>query len=748
MAEIKNRSFKDVHTIYSRYLTSKQVKLIDSSFYFAKKMHTGQKRKTGEDYIFHPIQVAGILADLKMDTNTIIAGFLHDVIEDTPATLDQIKKKYGDDVAYIVNGVTKLGKIHYESREEIMAENHRKLLLSMVKDIRVIIVKLADRLHNMRTLQVQPTKKRQQIASETLDIYAPLAHRLGLANIKWELEDLSLRYLNPKAYYGIARMMHTRREERDQEILKDSKEIKKAIKRLKIKKFEVSGRPKHIYSIYRKMNDKHKRFHEIYDLLAIRVLVNSVTECYLALGTIHAKWKPLPGRFKDYIALPKPNGYQSLHTTIIGPGGRPLEVQIRTFAMHKVAELGVAAHWAYKENKGSSKRAKIGNKDQQHLNAIQGIIELQEGATNAKQFVDTVKGDLFSDRVYAFTPRGDVIELPVGSTPIDMAFAIHSDIGLHTEGAKVNGRLVPLDYEIKTGDIVEINTSSSPKVSRDWLDLVASRRARNKIRSYFRKQARSTNIEAGRQALEKYLQDNQFPANQLMTEAKLTSIANEMHIFSGDDLLAELGYGGVSLTQVANRLTQSIRQKEEEKETNKVQKALMSGENDASEHLIKKRHIKNTANNPEEDITISGIDSMLIHLSKCCTPVPGDKIIGYVTKGRGVTVHRIICPNIKKSLQNKERIMQVNWNVPEGTKPNYDADIMVEGTDRPGMLNDVVRSASSNTHYINSISAHNKKNGIGIIKLAIGVRNVHQLQHIMDSIAGITDIYGVSRSFN
>ncbi|WP_439425830.1 RelA/SpoT family protein [Oenococcus alcoholitolerans] len=748
MPKSKNRSFEEVHDVYAEYLSESQTQEVDSAYELAKKMHAGQKRKTGEDYIYHPIQVVGILADLKMDKDTLISGFLHDVVEDTPESNDQIRKVYGDDVADIVDGVTKLGKIHYESTEEIMAENHRKLLLAMAKDIRVIIVKLADRLHNMRTLEVHRPEKQHRIASETLDIYAPLAHRLGLANIKWELEDLSLRYLDPDQYYRIAKMMHTRREERDKEIAVATEQIKRAIDTLKIGHFEVNGRPKHIYSIYRKMTDKHKHFSEIYDLLAIRVLVDSVVDCYAALGAIHAKWKPLPGRFKDYIALPKPNGYQSLHTTIIGPNGRPLEVQIRTFEMHRVAEFGVAAHWAYKENKGSDRQAKIKNSDQQHLNAIQGILELQEGATDAEQFVDTVKGDLFSDRVYAFTPRGDVLELPVGSKPIDMAFAIHSDVGLHTVGAKVNGKIVPLEYEIKTGDIVEIITSPTPKVSRDWLSLVASRRARNKIRAYFRQQTRSTNIDAGRQMLEKYLQDKQLPLEESMNEENLTATAAKLHLFSGDDLLAALGYGELSLQQVANRLTEDIRRRREAEKAEAVQEALMSGEEEAGKELIRKGSAHPAGNNPEEDITIAGIDSMLIHLSKCCTPVPGDRIVGYVTKGRGVTVHRIQCPNVPKTPERSQRILQVDWNDPEGNRPNYDADLIVTSADRPGVLNDVIRSVNANTHYLNAVSAHVQKDGVCLINLSVGVRNVDQLQHLMDAASGVHDVYEISRVFH
>jgi GTP pyrophosphokinase len=488
MAEAKQLTAQDVHELVTNYMNDEHVKKVDKAYQFAVHLHEEQRRKSGEPYIIHPIQVAGILAELHMDPDTVVAGYLHDVVEDTTATLADVESAFGHDVAVIVDGVSKLSKIKYKSSREQLAENHRKLLLAMSHDIRVIIVKLADRLHNMRTLSALREEKQKRIASETLEIYAPLADRLGIMTIKWELEDMSLRYLNFEAYHEIAKSMNLRRQERLAIVDQAVDEIEHAITDLKLKHTDVYGRPKHIYSIYRKMVDKNKRFEEIYDLLAIRVLVDTIPETYAVLGAIHARWTPMPGRFKDYIALPKANGYQSLHTSVIGPGGRPLEVQIRTYQMHEIAEFGIAAHWAYKE--GNFAGADVQNADQQKLNMIQGILELQDDAQDADDFMESVKGDLFTDRIFVFTPKGDVIEMPKTAGPLDMAYTIHTNVGNHTVGAKVNDRMVPLDFPIKTGDIVEILTSPNAQPNRDWLSMVSTRRARNKIKQYFRKQDR------------------------------------------------------------------------------------------------------------------------------------------------------------------------------------------------------------------------------------------------------------------
>ncbi|MDR2661230.1 MAG: bifunctional (p)ppGpp synthetase/guanosine-3',5'-bis(diphosphate) 3'-pyrophosphohydrolase [Lactobacillaceae bacterium] len=747
MAKIQNKSFEEVEKIYSQYLSNDEIKKVDSAYELAKKLHSGQMRKSGEEYIMHPIQVVSILATLKMDADTLVSGFLHDVIEDTQENSEQIRDLFGEDVSTIVDGVTKLNKISYNTEENQLAENHQKLLLAMSKDVRVIIVKLADRLHNMRTLSVHREEKQKRIANETLEIYAPLAHRLGLATIKWELEDLSLRYINPQAYKQIAELMNSKRAERINDIKQAIEEINESIKVLNIKHVEVVGRPKHLYSIYRKMNDKNKQFNEIYDLLAIRILVDTVAETYAVLGSIHAKWKPMPGRFKDYIALPKPNGYQSLHTTVIGPNGRPLEVQIRTFEMHEVAEFGVAAHWAYKKNKSSIEKANVNTDDQRHLNVIQSILELQDENNDAETFVESVKGDLFSDRVYAFTPKGDVFELPEGSGPLDMAFAVHTDVGLHTVGSKINGRIVPLDHKIHTGDIVEITTSTNAKASRDWLNLVVSRRAKNKIRAYFRQQDRSENIEAGKQMIQKYIFDNKLPTDpKLFDDEHLNKLAEDFHMTSGDDLLASVGYGDLAPQRVANKLTEELREQIEQQKVKEEQEALFSGDKNVSEELTSKGKTKNNVNN--EDITIAGIDSLLIHLGRCCTPVPGDEIAGYITKGRGVSVHRMNCRNMQVALTSGERVIAVEWNNPEGNRPNHDADIIVYGNNRDGLLNDIVRSANANTHYINSINGRVEKEDVAVINLTVGVKNKGQLERLIDNVKNVKDIFKVERAFH
>ncbi len=537
MSKEKELTHEDVKKIVSSYMNEEHVDLVEKAYHFAEVAHHDQRRKSGEPYIIHPIQVAGILANLHMDPETVCAGYLHDIVEDTGATLDDIKELFGPTIAMIVDGDTKLGKIRYKSNKEQMAATHRKLLLAMSKDIRVMIVKLADRLHNMRTLKHLRPDKQRRISNETLEIYAPIADRLGISTFKWELEDLSLRYLNPQQYYRIVHLMNSRRDQRVDYIDESIKLIKKAIADLDLgPNVEIYGRPKHIYSVYRKMVTQHKQFSQIYDLLAVRIVVDSISDCYAALGAIHTNWKPMPGRFKDYIAMPKTNGYQSLHTTIIGPEGRPLEVQIRTHKMHEIAEYGVAAHWAYKEGKTNGIQQ---TQDSQKLNIVKEILELRSESQGTDEFMQGIQSDIFTDKVYAFTPKGDVIEMPKGSGPLDMAYQIHTEVGNHTTGAKVNGRIVPLDYEIKNGDIVDILTSSSSAgPSRDWFDLVSTRRARNKIRQFFRAHDREKNIEEGKQLLENELREAGYSPAELMTDEKCEEVAQESHYNSSDDMFA------------------------------------------------------------------------------------------------------------------------------------------------------------------------------------------------------------------
>ncbi len=535
MSKNKTYTADDVLAMCKEYMNETHIKFIEKAIYFATYAHKEQIRKSGEAYIVHPIQVAGILAELKLDPDTIATGFLHDVVEDTGFSIDDIEYEFGKDVAFLVEGVTKLGKIKYKSHAEQQAENHRKMLLAMANDLRVIMVKLADRLHNLRTLKFHKPEKQRMIAEETLEIYAPLAHRLGMNKIKWELEDTSLRYLNPQQYYRIVHLMNSKRDEREEYINTTIENIKEATKDLDIEAV-IYGRPKHIYSIYRKMKDQKKQFSEIYDLLAIRVLVDSIKDCYAVLGAIHTKWKPMPGRFKDYIAIPKANMYQSIHTTVIGPGGRPVEIQIRTFEMHQVAEYGVAAHWAYKEGN----KEKVTNDPlQKQLDWFKDLIELQNETKDAKDFMNSVKEDIFGDKVYVFTPKGDVSELPLGSGPLDFAYNIHTEVGNKTVGAKVNNKIVPLNYQLKTGDIVEVLTSANSfGPSRDWINLVYTTRAKNKIKRFFKLQDRDENIIKGRELLEKQITELGFNFKDFMTKQGMKDIAARFNFGTEEDLFA------------------------------------------------------------------------------------------------------------------------------------------------------------------------------------------------------------------
>lgn len=745
MAKTKHYTGPEVLEMVGQYMSESDTINVKKAYEWASELHKEQKRKSGEPYIIHPIQVAGILAELKMDTATVISGYLHDVVEDTTATLQDVRDNFGETIAQIIDGVTKISKIQYQSSQEQLAENHRKLLLAMSKDIRVIIVKLADRLHNMRTLGALREEKQKRIAKETLEIYAPLADRLGISTIKWELEDLSLSYIDSEQYYHIASLMNMKREERISYVQKAVDQINDAIKDLELSHVDVYGRPKHIYSIYRKMVDKHKAFEEIYDLLAVRVLTDSIPDTYAVLGAIHSKWTPIPGRFKDYIALPKANGYQSLHTTVIGPHGRPLEVQIRTHHMHEVAEYGVAAHWAYKKNGGSNKETNVDDNSQQALNVIQGILELQENAKNAEDFMDGVTGDLFSDRVYAFTPRGDVFELAKGAGPLDMAFSIHTNIGIKTTGAKINGRIVPLDYKIKTGDIIEIITSANAKPSRDWLEIVSTRRARNKIKQYFKQLDREDNIAAARELLSKNLRDNDFNPSDILTSENIQETADKMHYHTPDDMLAAIGFGDIAVPGVVNKLTEKIREANEEAATAELQREMLEeGHEITREETAFTKRQKSTA----DDIVIAGVDNLLVRLGRCCTPVPGDDVKGYITKGRGISVHRVGCPNIRAAQLQGQRLVDVQWEDENGSKPNYDADLTVHGENRGGLLNDVLRSVNGRTRYVNSVNGHVTKNGMAQVSLSIGVKNSEQLTAIMDSLNNLPAVYDVERTFH
>ncbi len=724
----------------SEYMNAEHVAIVQKACDFATYVHREQFRKSGEPYIVHPIQVAAILAELKMDPETVSAGFLHDVVEDTPVILADIGELFGKDIEVIVDGVTKLSKIRYKSHREQLAENHRKLLLAMSKDLRVIIVKLADRLHNMRTLKHLRPDKQRRIANETLEIYAPLADRLGISTIKWELEDTSLRYLNPQQYYRIVHLMNSRRDERLQYINEAIDEIKGAIVDLKLKDCEIYGRPKHIYSIYRKMRDQHKQFSQIYDLLAIRVIVKSIKDCYAVLGAIHTKWTPMPGRFKDYIAMPKANMYQSLHTTLIGPSGTPFEVQIRTEEMHRVAEYGIAAHWAYKEGKTDGvKETTTGEK----LNLFKEIIELQNESSDASDFMESVKGDLFSDRVYVFTPKGDVFELPKGAGPLDMAYSIHTEIGNHTTGAKVNGKIVPLDYQVKNGDIVDILTSqNSAGPSRDWLDLVHTNKARNKVKRFFKQQDRIQNIDRGKDILEEALIEEGYNVHDVLNAKNIERVLAKRHISTSDDMYAPLGFGELQPAGIINILTQDIREQKELQRKKQQEKDLLE------DHKGIKNNNANSKNKHDESVLIEGIDNLLVRLSHCCNPIPGDEIVGYITKGRGVSVHRTDCPNVKNAEQSGTRLIDVSWNVVSDDRTHYNTDLEIQGYNRSGLLNDVLQAINNTTKQLNSINGRIDHNKMATIDVTVGIRDKVHLQRVIDNIKRVPDVYVVKRTIH
>jgi GTP diphosphokinase / guanosine-3',5'-bis(diphosphate) 3'-diphosphatase len=746
MSKYKEMTHDEVIATCNKYMNNEQLAFVEKAYKFAFKAHHDQKRASGQPYIVHPTQVAGTLAALGLDPDTIAAGFLHDTVEDTPATNEDIKNNFGKDVAFIVDGVTKLNKYEYKSHQEFLAENHRKMLIAMAKDLRVIMVKLADRLHNMHTLEHLRPDKQRRIASETMDIYAPLADRLGIGTIKWELEDMSFHYLNPKAYYQIVNLMDAKRSEREGYINDAVKTLTASLESLGIK-YEIHGRPKHIYSIYKKMVDKHKDFNEIYDLLAVRVIVPTVKDCYAVLGAVHTKWKPMPGRFKDYIAVPKVNGYQSLHTTIIGPGGRPLEIQIRTKQMHEVAEYGVAAHWAYKQGNFSGVTPTSSN---EKLDMVREILELKDETQDADEFMKSVKSDIFSDRVYAFTPKGEVYELPKGSVTLDFAYEIHTQVGSHAVGAKVNGKLVPLDYKLKNGDVIEIMTQSNASPSRDWIDMVKTSRARNKIRRYYRNLDRDHSIEQGEQMIINQLREQDLPPKEFMDKKHLDQIIEQLNYHTTDEMYAAVGFGDLSAVSIVNRLTADIRHEDEKKKQQQLEEEIL---NSGQKSTVDTKSVKNDSSTMKikhkDGVMIQGISDLMQHLAKCCNPVPGDEIVGYVTKGRGVTIHRKDCRNIVNSNSNQGRLIEVEWeNVGKSNMQTFNAEIEIFGYNRSQLLSDVLNKLNSVTSNINNLSGKVNEENIAHIYATVAVNNSEQLEEILAKLRDIPDVYQTRRADN
>ncbi|AXY25933.1 GTP pyrophosphokinase [Suicoccus acidiformans] len=715
---------QEVLDLCATYMNETGVAKVEKALNVATQAHEGQMRMSGEPYIIHPIQVAGILAELKMDPDTVATGFLHDVVEDTDYTLEDIESAFSETIAFLVDGVTKLGKFRFQSKQEALAENHRKMLMAMAKDIRVIIVKLADRLHNMRTMRFQKPEKQVEKSEEALEIYAPLADRIGMSNIKWELEDISLRYINPDAYYNIVNQMDSKREEREAYIQATAEEIQASLQELDIEA-EVYGRPKHIYSIYRKMTDQKKEFDDIYDLLALRVITESIKDCYAVVGAVHTKWRPMPGRFKDYIAMPKANMYQSLHTTVIGSDGRPVEIQIRTKEMHEVAENGIAAHWAYKQ--GKTDGVNPDDNLQKQLQWFRDLVELQDETEDAKEFMDSVKQDLFKDQVYIFTPQGDVIELPVGSGPIDFAYHIHTEVGNKTVGAKVNGEIVSLDYQLKNGDIVQILTNpNSNGPSRDWLKHTHTSKARNRIKRYFKHLEREEKAAQGEQIMDRELREAGRSLKFIERRKVEDALKERFNFNEMTDFYAAIGYGELNPSTVLNFLDVH-KPKDATKETSEAE-------------------VNRTATKPksrtvhESGVVVEGADNLMIRLSRCCNPVPGDEIIGYITRGRGISVHRKDCPNLKGESDLQNRTIDVHWDTMDTIEKDFVCEIRIIGFERSGLINDILHVVNHSVENLLSVQGKQDENSGALVTVKVGVSDTQQIDQLLTKLKSIPDV--------
>ncbi len=733
MSEVQNKTIEDIISLVKQKKRFADTKQIMKAYNYAKEKHGDQCRKSGEPYIIHPLQVAYILADIGLDEATICAALLHDVVEDTDTTHEDLVREFGEEVAEMVAGVTKLGELKYPiSSEERQVENYRKMFLAMGKDIRVIIIKLADRLHNLRTLKYLRRDRQIANAKETMELYAPLANRLGIYSLKWELEDLAFKYLYPDEYRELVEGINKKREERLKFIEKIMDDIRAELKKQKIDA-EVTGRAKHLYSIYRKMKRDNKTLDQIYDLFALRILVNSVKDCYAALGVVHEMYNPMPGRFKDYIAVPKPNMYQSIHTTLLGEKGTPFEVQIRTWEMHRVAEFGIAAHWAYKAA-NDGRRGKQGkhivSATPDKLTWLVETLEWQKDMKDPQEFLNTLKTELFEDEVYVFTPKGKIIVLPRDATPIDFAYNIHEEIGNHMVGCKINSKMMPIITKLKNGDIVDIMTSDSQKgPSRDWLKFIKTTKAKSKIQSWFKKAQRTENIEKGKELIEKEIKRLGFTHDEIFKQEYINAALDRYKFKNLEDMYSSVGFGAISQVKIISRMLEEYRKSH--KEENIEQKI---------EELTNKRK---TVKPSSSGVVVKGIDNCLVKLSKCCNPVPGDDIIGYITRGRGVSVHRTDCVNVKDLFKDEDRIIDVYWYTEK--QASYNVDINVFANDRSGLLADIIQVLSNLKTKLMGLNSKASKEHIATIELTVEVENTDELNKILKELRKVDSVYEVTR---
>ena len=727
MSENREVTIDDIIKRQKEHYKNSNAELILKAYNFAKSHHGDQLRQSGEPYIIHPMQVAYILTELELDDETICAALLHDVVEDTDVTNDDLKKEFNESIAEMVAGVTKLGKLQYTTTEELKVENYRKMFLAMGKDIRVILIKLADRLHNMRTLKYLKRDRQIANAQETMDLYAPLANRLGIYSLKWELEDLAFKYLYPEEFHEIVQGLNKKRNERLIFLDNIKEEIEAKLKAENIKG-EVTGRAKHLYSIYRKMQRDNKTLDQIYDLFALRILVDDVKDCYAALGVVHELYSPMPGRFKDYIAVPKNNMYQSIHTTLIGPKGIPFEVQIRTWDMHRTAEFGIAAHWAYKEA-GKDKKVNVVVTDDK-LSWLRETLEWQKNTENPDEFLNTLKTELFEDEVYVFTPKGDIKVLPRGSTPIDMAYSIHEQVGHKMIGAKINSKMMPIITNLKNGDIVEIITSDQPKgPSRDWLKYVKSSSAKTKIQQWFKKAQRAENIEKGKDAIEKEIKKLGMKNTEILKPEWIQVALDRYNYNTIDDMYSSIGFGGISANKIIARLLEEYRKEHTEEDLEaKIQELSIT---------------KPSKNVSKNGVVVKGIDNCLVKLAKCCNPLPGDNIIGYITKGRGVSVHRVDCTNVKNLLEEDNRMIDVYWN--DKLNSSYNAEIEVYANERDGLLKDIIKQLESAKAKMMGINAKANKEGVVLIEINLELQNKDELDKVLKTLRNVYSVYDVKR---